>query len=437
MPLTLHRSPVVLPVGAPAIRDGGVAVLDGTVVAVGAYDAVLRQLRERGPVHPVEWLGTLTPGLVNAHTHLQYTDMAAVGLGSYGGFEDWSRAFQAAYVQPHDWRRSAADGAQEAIRTGTTAVADIATDREAATALHDAGLHGIAFWEVFNWKIARWDDDGRNALTRQLARIPAPPVSGISPHAVYSLDTDVLRDLVAFAAEHGLRQHIHAAEAASEDEFTRSGTGTLAEQWRRYGHHDLQLLAGGGTGLGSIAYLDSLGALDPTTHLAHGIYVDADDRARLRTRGVSVALCPRSNAVIGLEPPPVRAYLDEGNAIAVGTDSRSSSPSLDVLADVAELHRLARRQGYHGADLAERLLEAATLGGARALGLHEGARPAGALAPGARADFAVFDTASSEPADALAELTESGGLVSTTATFVDGRPLWLDPVGDGKERIHV
>ncbi|TAJ50160.1 MAG: cytosine deaminase [Herbiconiux sp.] len=444
--ITLHRSPVVLPVGSPAIRDGAVAVSSNRIVAVGSHDDLSAEFGESTGFKRVEWSGTLTPGLVNAHTHLQYSDMAAVGQGRYSGFEDWSRSFQAAYLAPHDWAESAASGAQQAARTGTTALADIVTDRAAGRALHDAGLHGITFWEVFNWKAARWRAEGRETVEAEIDRIPTPPVVGLSPHAVYSLDTDVLHDLVAWSAEQGLRQHIHAAEAASEDDFTRTGSGTLAEQWRRYGHADLQLLSGGGSGLGAIAYLDSVGALAPTTHLAHGIYVDADDRALLRRRGVTVALCPRSNAVIGLEPPPVAAYLTEHSPLAVGTDSLSSSPSLNLLEDVAALHRLARTQGYRGSGLHERLLEAATLGGARALGQNRGSRTPGAapggtgalgvLEPGAAADFAVFATASPDPRDALAELVETG-TTPTTATYVDGEPLWLAAVADGKENSHV
>jgi cytosine/adenosine deaminase-related metal-dependent hydrolase len=438
--ITLHRSPLLLPVAAPPLIDGAVAVRDGVVLDVGPHDELSARLRELGPLRRVEWAGALVPGLVNAHTHLQYSDMAAVGQGSYTGFEDWSRAFQEAYIAPHDWRASAADGAAEAMRTGTTALADVVTDADAGSALHDAGLHGIAFWEVFNWKAARWREAGRAELLEQLARIPTPPDVGVSPHAVYSLDTDVLLDLVAFVGERGLRQHIHAAEAASEDEFTRSGSGTLAEQWRRYGHHDLQLLAGSGSGLGAIAYLDSVGALSERTHLAHGIYVDADDRALLRRRGVSVALCPRSNTVIGLDDAPVAAYLTEGNPIAVGTDSLSSSPSLNLLADVAALHRIARGQGYGRADLHARLFEAATLGGARAMGLANGPASIGTLRAGGSADFAVFATADFDPRDALAELVESG-TTPNSATYIGGEPQWLaDAVDDealGKEIPNV
>jgi cytosine/adenosine deaminase-related metal-dependent hydrolase len=431
--ITLHRARTVLPVATPPIADGAVAVRDGRIVAVGAHDALTAELGDAvGERH--EWDGALTPGLVNAHTHLQYTDMAEVGRGSYPSFETWALAFEQGYRVEHDWAASAAEGVRLSIEGGTTAVAEIVTDPAAGSAVHDAGLHGIVFWEVFGWKRAAWELDGRERVLAQLEALPSPPATGLSPHAIYSLDTDVFRSLQQLAEEQGVRLHIHAAESASEDEFARFGTGPLADRWRGLGHSDMQLLSGNGSGSGVVHYLDTVGVLTPHSHLAHGIYVDADDRALLRERGVSVALCPRSNAVIGLDAPPIAAYLHEGNPIGVGTDSLSSSPSLNVLDDVAELHRLAQAQGYTGDDLHARLLHAATAGGARALGLGLGSGPApsGLLATEARADLAVFDVASTDPRDALAELVENAPAAITT--IVDGRTLWTAARTNGANR---
>lgn len=419
--LTLHRARTVFPVAAPPIADGAVAVRDGRIVAVGTHDRLTAEWGDQvGERH--EWNGSLTPGLVNAHTHLQYTDMAEVGRGSYPSFETWALAFEKGYRTAHDWAASAADGVRQSIESGTTAVAEIVTDPAAGRAVHDAGLHGIVFWEVFGWKREAWAHDGAQRVRAELAALPSPPATGLSPHAIYSLDTDVFRSLQRLAEEHGVRLHIHAAESASEDEFARFGTGPLADRWRGLGHSDMQLLSAGGSGRGVVQYLDTLGVLTPHSHLAHGIYVDSDDRALLRERGVSVALCPRSNAVIGLDAPPIADYLRERNPIGVGTDSLSSSPSLSVLDDVAELHRLARAQGYTDGDLHERLLHAATAGGARALGLDAGPTPSGTLTPGARADLAVFAATASDPRDALAELVQTSPRALTTV--VDGRTLW-------------
>jgi cytosine/adenosine deaminase-related metal-dependent hydrolase len=132
------------------------------------------------------------------------------------------------------------------------------------------------------------------------------------------------------------------------------------------------------------------------------VHCDAGDRAALRDAGSTVALCPRSNATLGVGEAPVAAYRAEGNPVAVGTDSLGSSLSLDLLADVAALRGIAVRQGSPAAGLDRWLVEAATLGGARAMGLAD----VGALRPGARADLAAFDV---DPAgDPYAELVRHG-----------------------------
>jgi cytosine/adenosine deaminase-related metal-dependent hydrolase len=416
---TLHRARIVLPVSGPPLADGAVLVRGDRILDVGTHDAVTARL-DGAEVEQVEWDGALVPGLVNAHTHLQYTHMAAAGQAVHSGFETWMQAFMELYEQEHDWLGSAAEGVWLSLRSGTTTVAEIVTDPDAGSAVHEAGLHGVVFWEVLGWTDAAWAQGGRETVLGQLRALPTPPRTGLSPHAVYSLDTGVIRDVAALGRELGVRQHIHAAESAWEDAYVRTGTGELADRWRSLGRGEFALLRRGGSGTGVISYLDALGALGPTTHLAHGIYVDADDRRLLRDRGVSVALCPRSNAVIGLDPPPVADYLREGNALAVGTDSLSSSPSLNVLDDVNELYRLARVQGYAHADLHARLFAAATLGGAHALGLDGGPAPSGSLVPGARADLAVFPVSTDSPADALAELVESGA-PAALATVIAGR----------------
>jgi cytosine/adenosine deaminase-related metal-dependent hydrolase len=429
--VVVHRARFVLSPGAAAVTDGAVAVGGGRILSVGSADEVLASVGPGAVVH--EWDGALTPGLVNAHTHLQYSDMAAVGLAAHAGFEAWMSAFMELYPVPRDWGASAAAGAALALRSGTTTVAEIVTDAAAGSAVHDAGLHGIAFWEVLGWTERAWAERGERTVRAQLAALPATPPTGLSPHAIYSLDTAVIRDLARLSAELGVRQHIHAAESAWEDAYVRSGTGDLAERWRANGRGEFALLRDGGVGTGVIRYLDDLGALNPSTHLAHGIYVDAADRALLRARGVSVALCPRSNAVIGLDAPPVAAYLREGNAIAVGTDSLSSSPSLSPWHDVAALHDIARAQGYTGDDLHARLFAAATIGGAHALGMDA---DTGALRPGARADLAVFPVSASTARDALAELVEAGP-DEASLTVVGGRERWTRAPGHDRSSAGV
>nr|WP_123656375.1 amidohydrolase family protein [Curtobacterium sp. PhB136] len=413
---------------APPIADGAVAVRDGRILHVGERSWVVDQL-DGTPFTERRWRGALLPGLVNAHSHLQYTGMASVGRGQYDGFEDWAAAFNEEYAEPHDWRAEAAEGAAQSIAAGVTSIADIVTDIEAATALETHGLGGIAYWEVMDWENAAWQEHGRDQVLDELARIPTTPGAGLSPHAPYSLDVAPLLELPDIVRQRGLRLHLHLGEAAFEGErlATSLEHGT---DWHLANVPSFRAMRALGFGASATSFVDRLGVLGPDCHIAHGVYMTAADRALLRARGTAVALCPRSNAVIGLDPPPVADYLREGSPIAIGTDSLSSSPSLDLMADVTALHRIARAQGYGDRDLHERLLAAATLGGAHAMGLAVGTDRIGHLAVGARADLAVFDVDARTVPDALAELVEDGA-GRAAATVIRGTVRALDGGSEG------
>ncbi|WP_084128960.1 amidohydrolase family protein [Demequina sp. NBRC 110055] len=416
-PVTLYSAALVLPVTAPPILDGAIAVRGEKILHVGERAWVERSLAERGvPVNHVHWDGVLTPGLVNAHTHLQYTGMAEVAQRTYQGFEDWITGFNPVYQRGHDWGADAAAGAAMLVATGTTAAADIVTDPEAAHALHDAGLRGIAYWEVMDWTNADWSAHGRAEVEAALDSLPDRPGTGLSPHAPYSLEIQPLLEIPDIVRERGRRIHIHLGESGIEREFAHEAR----EPWQTQGLGGFVELRQAGFGTSATDYVDHLGVLGPDCHVAHGVYMSERDRAILRARGTTVALCPRSNHIIGLDNPPVAAYLREGSPIAVGTDSLSSSPSLDLMGEVKELMRIARAQGYSSDDLAERLLTAATLGGAHAMGIDEGPHRTGYLAVGARADLAFFDVPVTSITDTLTTLAEAGD-GHAAATIMGGR----------------
>ena len=365
------------------IRDGVVVVDGDRVAAVGPRAGLL-------PAHPGarvrDWPGVLLPGLVNAHAHLQYTGFADLARAELP-FISWIQRLtaRAKTWTAEQWQTSARQGTHALLSTGTTCVADVVTHAPALGPVARSGLAGTSYLEVVGVDDTRWPDAAKKLLA-ELSAAPAGRPIGVAPHALYTLGSAVVQDLVEFSRERGLRVHAHCAETLDECDYVAKGAGPIADAMRA-GGYGFELLTEA-AGRSPVAEFGALGALGPDVHLAHGIHVDAADRELLRSHQTAVALCCRSNALLGAGAPPVAAYLDEDSPLAVGTDSAASSPDLDLLAELRALGDLARSQGYDSPDLAERLVRLATVDGAAALGL---ASESGVVAPGVRADLAVFD----------------------------------------------
>jgi len=114
-----------------------------------------------------------------------------------------------------------------------------------------------------------------------------------------------------------------------------------------------------------VEYLRDLSFLGPRTLAVHGVQFSGDDLATLRDLGVTLVSCPRSNVHVGVGSPPLEAFYAMDVDVALGTDSLASAPDLDMFAELAEARRIAPKVG------ARRLLESATLAGARALGFGD------------------------------------------------------------------
>src|SRR2546430_501608 len=291
------RARVVLPVAQPPIGDGAVLVSGHRIEAVGRW----KDLRSRG-VGPVVHLdGTiLMPGLVNAHCHLDYTDMAGE-IAPTKRFTDWIKTITTAKAGRTyaDFAQSWVRGAQMLLRTGASTVADIEAVPELLPEVWQATpLRVFSFLEMTGVKSRR---DPRLILDEAAEKIESLPPSrggaGLSPHAPYSTMPELLRLSAAVAREKGWRLTTHVAESAEEFEMFTRARGPMFD-WLKRNERDMS-----DCGLGSpVQRLEDNGYLADNLLAAHANYLAPGDAASLARCGVSVVHCPRSHAFFRHEP---------------------------------------------------------------------------------------------------------------------------------------
>jgi cytosine/adenosine deaminase-related metal-dependent hydrolase len=245
------------------------------------------------------------------------------------------------------------DACSAGAAPGVTARAGVVSD------LTDPpGLPGISYVEVSSASEEEWEARERDAVITALREIDRPCAVGI---AARTQDPQVLEDVAVLARTFGLRLLVDL------------------------GRH-------------SPAALDEAGVLGTLCHVVCARPLDPGERKLLRLRRTVVALCPWEPSPVG----DVLALFDEGNVIALGTGGPALGGTVVSPLEVAgAIRRRVRELGLRPRGLDRRLIEAATMGGATALGMDRGAGRIGSLAPGARADFAVFDARGRYPYAAL------------------------------------
>jgi cytosine/adenosine deaminase-related metal-dependent hydrolase len=376
----------VVPIDGPPIGEGALALAgDGTVLAVGRRAEVRSEfpdaVEERAQ-------GVLMPGLVNAHSHLELSGHSDDVPGGHGLFA-WATTLMALRKAdtPDQQRDAAARAAAAAVALGTGAIGDVGNSLAAAPGIGRAGLGGVLFHELFGSREIATGDALKDAARERAEAAPGwPERLGYvpAPHAPFSVGPELFARIFAAAAAAGRATSVHVAEDEDEVALLRDGSG----RWPAF-------LAGMGVDPSTrvphkspVAYLASLGAFQTETPplLVHMVHADADDRRLAREVGATVVLCPRSNLHIGGRLPDVDALVADGVPLAIGTDSLASVPDLSLWAELATL------AAHFPAVPAARWLEAATRGGARALGLRGSATLTAGARPGVL-DVLVEDVA--------------------------------------------
>jgi aminodeoxyfutalosine deaminase len=383
---------VVYPVDRPAIEHGVVTIEGQRIVSVGPASSALT-VHDLGDV-------ALLPAFVNAHTHLEFSDLTHP-LGTPGmPLVAWIRLVIAERAQrANPSPKAIAGGLRESLYAGVATIADIAT-ADTIPSL-DIPLSLAMLLEVIGFSRARAASslaaiEQRLDSFRKASSRTDNLELGISPHAPYTVSPELLRQLVALASKNNLPVAMHLAESREEVQLLNSGDGPFRELLEERSMWDANAIPRGSRPA------DYLRILAEATRslVIHGNYLSDAERLFLAERANRMTLiyCPRTHAYFEHPPYPLAEALAAGVRVAIATDSRASNPDLDML---AELRYAAK---IHPRVSPDNLLRMATLDAAHALGC---ASNTGSLTSGKRADLVALPIpsgTSGSPDDVLAAL---------------------------------
>ncbi len=353
-----------------SVKDGRIAGLGAGEWRGGAEDEDTILVDRRGFL--------LLPGFVQAHVHLCQSLFR--GLADNLRLDRWLQEriwpLEAAHT-PESLAASAAIGIAEGLLAGTTTFVDMGTVHHTESICATAEAMGVrailskALMDRGENVPPRLLQGSEGALSEALAIHSTWSGRGrgrisvaLAPRFTLSVSEGLWRELGQEASSRSILVHTHASETPWENE-------------------ECQRIHGGRP----LALLERWGVLEAKCMVAHAIWIEESDIETMRRREVGVVHCPGSNTKLGSGMMDLARLSGEGIAVGLGSDGAACDDTLSIPAEMRTAAQLvALKSGPESVD-ALSILEAATLGGARAAGLADSI---GSLEPGKQADFVLF-----------------------------------------------
>ncbi|MBM3765030.1 MAG: amidohydrolase [Acidobacteria bacterium] len=354
--------------GYRVIDGGAVAVRGERIVAVGARAEIDKAYKARKRIDRPNAL--ITPGLISTHTHAPMSLLR--GVADDLRLQEWLEKYifpaEAKNVTPDFVRAGTNLAVLEMLLSGTTTYTDMYYFEEViADATAKAGMRGVLGQTIIQFPVpdAKTPAEGLSrteAFLKQFAGhrlITAAP----APHAIYTNADDTLRASRALANKYGVPLLIHVSETKREFDESKAKRG-----------------------LTPVAALAKLGVFDGRTVAAHGVWLEDADIGTLAAKKVGDAHCPSSNMKLASGIAPVAKLLKQGVSLGLGPDGPAGSNNDFNLFEEMDLAGKLQKIATMDPETlpARTVVEMATIGGARVLGME---KEIGSIEAGKRADL--------------------------------------------------
>jgi 5-methylthioadenosine/S-adenosylhomocysteine deaminase len=367
---------------------------DGTIITVNSkFDIIesgiicirnglLERIESRDPAMPLPeadetidvWGGVILPGFINTHSHLPMTLFR--GLADDLPLMEWLNRHifpaEGKHINPDTVKSGALLGCVEMVLSGTTTCCDgYFHEENVADAVSEIGIRAVLGQGVIDFPAPGVPIPTENVnhavayTDKWLHRRPNITPS-IFCHTPFTCSEETLKKAKDAASDRGVLFQIHVAETKQERDQMLSDFKTTP-----------------------VKYLERIGVLDRRTLLIHAIWVDDEDIAVLSKYQTPVSHNPSSNAKLAAGIAPVPELLAAGITLGIGTDGCASNNNLDLIQEMSLAAKLHKAKTLDPTVLDARcVLEMATIGGAKAIGLE---KAIGSLEVGKEADLITVE----------------------------------------------
>jgi 5-methylthioadenosine/S-adenosylhomocysteine deaminase len=398
----------ILPANNKKIEDGLLIVENGKIVNIIENSYKNRQNILNNACEIIDCgNAVITPGFINLHAHLQYSDLKKSNKEQ--SFAEWIKSLMVQYALWGTKRKqnSVINGAKESLLSGTTSIAQLSGEYEFVEVYNQLDIKTYIFLETFANSEDSSEVEFKN-LTEKYNKIIQNKNSnvqvGLSPHSVYTVHPHLWKNIADYSFHNNILVHTHLAESLAEIEWLNTGHSELDNLYRLLHKNPITPYK---IGLNPVDYLKEFNIINENLIAAHMIQLNKDLMETLFDLGGKLAHCPRSNILLHGKTIDISEYSNRINSIGIGSDSKYSNYDLNLLNEAKFIKFSSNLDLFN-------LLNMLTINAAKILKIDN---KTGSLEKGKDADFLVFQLQENQTYQNLFDLDRPNDV------YIKGKPV--------------
>jgi cytosine/adenosine deaminase-related metal-dependent hydrolase len=312
--------------------------------------------------------GTLSPGFINSHCHLELSHLKNVIPPHTGLIEFLCSVVTKRNFDPQLVQQEIVKAEKEMYDNGVVAVGDIGNTADTSEVKLKSKICWQNFVEVLSFTDEKAEENIEHykkvlqSIEDSLLSSAVPHRSSLVPHAPYSISPKTFRSINELTKDQIIS--IHNQEHPAEDELYKTGGGDYLKLFKIFGVNQSPFPVTGTSSLRSyLPYFNN----GQTIFLIHNTYMPEEDilfaneYANNNKLKLIYCLCPNANLYIEDKLPPVEMFFKNNCLLVLGTDSYSSNWQLSIAKEIEAIHKHCPQISLQA------ILQWATINGAKAL----------------------------------------------------------------------